>query len=468
VRELAQLLLPSVRWEAAHGFEAARSNISRALENGVGGFVVESGPREAIAALTADIRRHAGTAPILVVDMQTLAAQAWRERPFPVLPLAAIASLRDPMAIRRAARAIAREAKAAGCNALLAPNCDVPLVARSNAFGGHAPDVAGYVAEWIDAAQAEGVMCIAGDFPGEGRLDETSSVPIVRDSDDALYAFDLVPYRAAIDSGVAGIRISDAAFPGLDSSGAPAPLSPTIVTRLLRRELGFDGFTVADATSLATRRGRAIAIADMISAGVDLVVRPPNADVELRALIDAFETRRIDRERVHEAARRARARAEMAGSPSGLVDLVADDDAWLDDLAERTITVVRGRSVRIVAPIEVVVVGAPASSGSEMVDAVAAGIGEAGGDPLGVRLVGAPGAGLRAALVVVAVPGQGVGMRLRSIETEAARSGRSTVLVWCGHPSALPPLGDDPLIVAAWTADTTMLRAAGRWLLKRM
>jgi hypothetical protein len=56
-------------------------------------------------------------------------------------------------------------------------------------------------------------------------------------------------------------------------------------------------------------------------------------------------------------------RAEMASAPSSFLARSADDHAWLGDVGERAIAVIRGRSVRVASPIEVAVVGASQQAG---------------------------------------------------------------------------------------------------------
>jgi beta-glucosidase-like glycosyl hydrolase len=472
MRELAQLLLPSVRWDPTHGFAPGMPAVARAVAAGVGGFVVEGGSRDGVAALAGAIRQTASDAPIIAISPSTLTAGAWRDRALALPPAAAVASLREVLVVRRVARAVAREARAAGCNAILAPSCDLARTPRVEAFGREAAEVAVAAAEWIDAAQAEGVLCLASAFPGGGPVTQVvTGVPTVRETDDALYASDLVPFRAAFDAGVAGVVIAEASYTALDASGTPASLSRPILGRLLRDQLGFDGLAVADASLLASRWGHRVGASDLVGAGVDIVLRPVNLDVELRALMDAVATGRLDGERVHEAAQRRRLRAEMAGVPAAEPDAVTDDHAWLDELAERTISVVRGRSVRLGDPVEVAVVGARAEQASAAAAGFASGIGEAGGDASGVRRVASPSAVVRTPLAVLVVPSSGITTTEQDVAAlcaEARRLGRESLVVWCGHPLASPPSEAAGLTIACWSPTAGMLRAAGRWLLRRV
>jgi len=472
MRELAQLLLPAIRWDPALGFAPALPAVMRGVAAGVGGFVIEGGARDAVAELTATIRRSAGDAPIIAIAPTELTSASWRARPLSVPPPAAVASLRDALTVRRVARSVAREARIAGCNAILGPSCNVPRAPRTDAFGRDAADIAAAIAEWIDAAQAEGVLCFAGAFPGGGAVtDALTGVPTVRESDDALYASDLVPFRAAIDAGVSGVVVAEASYAALDASGTPASLSRAILGRLLRMELGFEGLAVADASLLATRWGHRVRASDLVGAGVDIVLRPVNVDVELRTLIDAVEARTLDGERVHEAAQRRRVRAEMAGAPAPMPNTGMNDDAWLDDVAERTITVVRGRSVRIAEPVEVAVVATRADEASRAAAGFASGIADAGTEASSVRRVHAPGAGVRTPLVVLVVPPTGIStaeQEVASLCAGARVAGRESVVVWCGHPATTPAAPGASLAIACWSPSAPMLRAAGRWLLRRI
>jgi beta-glucosidase-like glycosyl hydrolase len=480
MREIARLLLPSVRWDATAGFAPALPGVLRALAAGVGGFVIEGGRCSDVAALAAEIRGHADFAPLIAIDPLTLAAADWDVEPLELPPAGAVASLRDPLVIRRAAHIAAREARRAGCNAIFAPSCDVAVVPDADTFGKDATAVAAAVSEWVDAAQAEGVLCFAGSFPGAGRVARNAlEMPTVRGGDDALYATDLVPFRAAIDAGVGGVVIANAKYTALDTSGAAAPLSRPILQSLLRGQLGFDGLAIADASSLAVQAGGRVAAAQMVAAGIDLVVRPANVDVELRALMDAVQAGRLDRERVHHAATRQRAKAEMAGAPASLVPRSSDDAAWLRDVGERAISVIRGRNLHVASPIEVAVVGVSLGPAAALASAFAAGIAEAGADGSSVRHVMTPSAVVRSPVVVLVTSPAGGGSTGRrpddrapadasSLCTEARRLGRESAVVWCGHPTHEPVVAAASLVVACWSPQPAMVRAAGRWLVRRV
>ncbi|HEV7838042.1 MAG TPA: glycoside hydrolase family 3 N-terminal domain-containing protein, partial [Gemmatimonadaceae bacterium] len=226
--DIAQLLYPAVRWDNATGFEGEREAIDAALKMGVGGFILFGGPSEQVAILTEHLHSKSKIPLLIGADLERGAGQQFAGQTA-LPPLAAIASLEDVQAVRRSASVSALEAKALGINWIYAPDCDLDLepdnpIVGTRSFGSEPDRVAEYAAAWIDACQAEGVLACAKHFPGHGRTkaDSHKELPHVEESAETLRAIDLVPFRKAIDVGVASIMSAHVAFPALDSSGAPA------------------------------------------------------------------------------------------------------------------------------------------------------------------------------------------------------------------------------------------------------
>ena len=478
MREVARLLLPPVRWDPRRGLGGAWPTVERALDAGVGGFVLDGELTDGAIDLVRRIRDRADETPLLLVDPATLADHPEDNVGLSLPPLGALASLRDTHALRRAARATARAVRRVGGNAMLAPSGDVCGSPRIDTFGADPSTVALSVAEWIDAAQAEGVLCCVGSFPGAGRVTGAErALPVLRAAEDVLYETDLVPFRAAIDAGVAAICMAAAAYPTLDRTGAPAPLSMRLVGTVLRKELGFDGLVIVDGEALDTRAGRRVPVSEVVVAGVDLVARSARLDVELRALLDAVEHGRLHRERVHDAASRRRARAEMASAPLPFsTSRDADDGVWLDEVAERTIAVIRGRAIHIGTPIELSAVSERPVDPTATIAAFANGVAQAGGDASSVRYVVPPFTAARSAIIVIAIPadvaswetGGVAASALASVCANARRAHRDVAVIWCGHPDTAPAGADADLLIACWCPSGTMLRACGRWVLRRL
>jgi beta-N-acetylhexosaminidase len=145
--------------------------------------------------------------------------------------------------------------------------------------------------------QRNGVMAVAKHFPGIGRttLDSHLDMPVLDAPVEALTRSDLVPFKAAIDCGVAGVMFSHVRYPALDPDW-PASLSAAVADRLLRGELGYDGVTLTDDLDMGAI-GRHIdlptAVSRVLAAGVDLALichRSPNIEAAHEQILDAIRS----------------------------------------------------------------------------------------------------------------------------------------------------------------------------------
>ncbi|HSU92568.1 MAG TPA: glycoside hydrolase family 3 N-terminal domain-containing protein, partial [Gemmatimonadaceae bacterium] len=184
----AALLLPAIRWDVNHGFGAEQASIDKALALGVGGFILFGGDQERVRALTKELRQKSRVPLLIAADLERGAGQQFSGATG-LPPLAAIASLDDADAVRRAARLTAREARTLGLNWDLAPVCDLDVVAENpivgtRSLGSDSRKVAMLAQAWVQACQAEGVLACAKHFPGHGRTltDSHAGMPVVNAS----------------------------------------------------------------------------------------------------------------------------------------------------------------------------------------------------------------------------------------------------------------------------------------------
>jgi beta-glucosidase len=483
--DTASLLLPAVRWHAEHGYEEEWPRIERALALGVGGFILFGGPAEAVRELTVALHgrsRH----PLLVgADLERGAGQQFAGMTG-LPPLAAVASLGDADVVRRAARLTAREARRLGVNWVYGPVCDLDVepdnpIVGTRAIGGDPAVVAEMAASWVDGCQSEGVLACAKHFPGHGRTtgDSHMELPTVRASAETLDAADLVPFRAAIDAGVAAVMTAHVAYPALDPSGAPATLSAPILRDLLRRRLGFDGLVVTDALIMEGVRGEGEAAATVraLQAGCDLLLYPDDLEGTARALDRALRDGTLDAERVREAQRRRQRWAEWAEPAAASADdAPLAPDSWGGELAERVVHALRGRVPRLAPVTEVVIVdddlGGPYPPPSR--EPFVASLSGAGVE---ARLADAPSAASRGPVLVALFgdirswkgrPGYSAPARasVRAACDAARAQARDAVVVQFGHPRLAGAIEGTDAVVCAWGGERVMQEAAARWLLR--
>ena len=310
--ELGQHVIAAIGWDRNLGWTGTREAIDRAFALGVGGFLIRGGPRDEVAQLARALHAHSPVPLLVGADVERGAGERFAGA-VSLPPAGALASLGGSDAVRRAARIIARDARGLGLNWVFGPVCDLDLdngnpIIGVRAFGGDATRVAEHVAEFIDACQAESVLACAKHFPGHGRTTADSHLvlPVVEDRRSTLMESDLVPFRAAVDSGVASVMTAHVAYLSIDPGKRPATLSaPTI--NVLREELGFTGIVVSDALEMKgvrTSDDESEAAVGALAAGCDLLLAPTDPAVIVRAPTDAVAAGRLDGEQL--AASRAR------------------------------------------------------------------------------------------------------------------------------------------------------------------
>lgn len=194
-----------------------------------------------------------------------------------------MAATLTPSQVRRTAARLGQEMKALGVTVDLAPVLDVddrPGPSATNAdgkrsFSGDAQTVATYGVAFDSGLRDAGVIGVVKHFPGlGGAVGNSDKAPVATKPLAALRLEGLVPFRAAIGAGTRAVMVSNASVPGL--TARPASLSPSVVTGLLRGELGFQGLVVTDSLSAGSVRAATTGLAEAsvlaIAAGSDLVL----------------------------------------------------------------------------------------------------------------------------------------------------------------------------------------------------
>jgi beta-glucosidase-like glycosyl hydrolase len=481
VSDVAQLLLPALRWDTTVGWEKERPLIEKGLQLGVGGFILFGGVEDAVRSLTKELRQRSRVPLLVGADLERGAGQQIAGATG-LPPLAAIAALGDTDAVRRAARLTAREARTMGVNWGFAPVCDLDIepanpIIGTRSLGNNPRLVAKLASEWVDACQAEGVLACAKHFPGHGRttVDSHMVMPVVNAPRHELLENDVVPFRAAIEAGVASIMTAHVAFPALDPSGMPATLSREILRWLLRQQMKFEGLIVTDAfimDGVLEGRTEGDAAIRALDAGCDLVLYPKDLVAVAHALEKGLETGALDRERIQFSLRRRQKWAQWASPPNEYRRASAADVAWGSVLADRVIQVVRGAPSRVTSPIEVIVVdddlGGPYPAPSR--DPFFQALSLAGADVKRVEKASKDGR----ASVVVALFGDvrswkgrpGYAPESRKAVDKVCDRVPETVVMQFSHPRLAAELKKAKHVVSAWGGDTVMQQAAARWLLK--
>ncbi|MEO8257091.1 MAG: beta-N-acetylhexosaminidase [Acidobacteriota bacterium] len=317
-RHIGQLLIA--------GFDGPALSVeikSLAREFGLGGVILFArnlAEPEQIAELCFEAARLDADLPAWVSIDQEGGRVARLTSPFTEFPaLATIGRSGDAGLAARFGRAMALELAAVGVSLDYAPVLDVLTNPDNPVIGDRAlsdqPEVVARLgAAIVRALQDAGIAACGKHFPGHGDTGSDShlELPLLEHPVERLRQVELVPFRAAIDAGVASIMTAHVFLPAIDDT-RPATLSKRIVSGLLREELRFDGLVLSDdlemkavAAQYAVPEAAVLAVA----AGCDGVLICSGDHTAhaaaLEALIHAVENEEIPLARIDNAIRRQR------------------------------------------------------------------------------------------------------------------------------------------------------------------
>ncbi|MGE3707450.1 MAG: beta-N-acetylhexosaminidase [Vicinamibacterales bacterium] len=317
-REIGQLLIAGF-----NGHEIPVELKALAREFGLGGVILFArnvAEPEQVAGLSHEAARLTQDVPAWVSVDQEGGRVARLKAPFTEWPpMATLGRSGDTGLAARFARALAAEMRAVGVTLDYAPVLDIHTnpknpVIGDRALAERADEVARLGRAIIEALQDEGVAACGKHFPGHGdtSTDSHLDLPLVEHPPERLRDVELVPFRAAIEAGVATMMTAHILMPALDER-RPATLSRLIVHGLLRDTLGYQGVILSDDLEMkAIARTYQVPAAAVlaIEAGCDGVL-VCSGDTEtqaatLEALVHAVEDGRLPLARVQDALQRMR------------------------------------------------------------------------------------------------------------------------------------------------------------------
>jgi beta-N-acetylhexosaminidase len=249
--------------------------------------------------LTDDLRSLSHTLPILAIDQEGGRVTRTKEIA-PVAPSApALAARRNMRHIASAASLTGDLLCLLGFNLNFAPVLDLDHFPDShNSLRGRTwcrdpQRVIDYAGHWNRWLRKHGLASCAKHFPAGGRAvsDPHHDLPSSPATLAELLREDVIPYTALMPE-LDTIMLAHIDFPNIDSN-FPASLSPRIVRRFLRDQLGFDRHIVLtddlDMGAITQRYGRGEDVKLAISAGNDLAMichRIDTAETAARSLAE--------------------------------------------------------------------------------------------------------------------------------------------------------------------------------------
>ncbi|MBR1561451.1 MAG: hypothetical protein IJ646_14550 [Clostridia bacterium] len=214
----------------------------------------------------------------------------------------ALAATGDAENARAMASIYGEELSLLGINTDFAPVMDVnsnpnnPVIGVRS-FSDDPQMVYGFGSAYVEGLHSTGTIATLKHFPSHGNTDTDShtGLPLIDRSYEELKALDLIPFQSAIDVTADMVMTAHIQFPQIEtqtytsvSTGEeiylPATMSRTILTDILRGDMGFEGVIVTDALDMAAIHDNFTdedVIRLTIDAGADMLLLPIITDTDL-------------------------------------------------------------------------------------------------------------------------------------------------------------------------------------------
>jgi beta-N-acetylhexosaminidase len=326
-----------------------------------GPFLLRTGPYEA-AELMNRLQKDSKLPLLFAADFERgVATRLIGTTNFPhAMAFGADGKLEDAEAF---GRITALEARAVGVHWNFFPDADVnsnpanPII-NTRSFGEDPKQVGDLVSAYIKGAHEGGMLTTVKHFPGHGDTATDSHLGVASVGGDRahLESIELPPFRQAIAAGVDSVMVAHVTVPALDADpNHVATISPTIVSDLLVKQMGFKGVVVTDALDMAGLThlfandiGRAAV--EAFKAGNELLIIPADLGASVESMVKAVSSGEIPEKRLDQAVLKIlKLKASLGLNEARTVDLGAianyvgkpENIALGQKVADSAITLVR-------------------------------------------------------------------------------------------------------------------------------
>ena len=200
-----------------------------------------------------------------------------------------------------------------GFNVDFAPVADLANVEGSimegRAYGSDVSVVSSFVNSMVRGLQEQKVSACLKHFPGMGSATEdTHDGKVSTDrTAEQFWAEELAVFQAGINEGADMVMVSHMAAPALTGDNEPSIFSRTLVTGILREQMGFQGVIITDALDMgAISQYYAADEASIMAvlAGCDMLLMPEDYEKAYTGVLEAVRSGNIDEERINDSLRR--------------------------------------------------------------------------------------------------------------------------------------------------------------------
>ena len=201
-----------------------------------------------------------------------------------------------------------------GFNLDFAPDADVltnpeNTVVKKRSFGSDPQVVSDMSLAVAQGLAQHQVHSVYKHFPGHGATegDTHKGYAYTNKTLDELKQSELVPFAHAIENGAEFIMAAHISVPNITNDDTPTSLSKTMITNVLREQMGYDGIVVTDAMNMGAvteQYTSAQAAVKALQAGADIVLMPENFQEAYQGVLDAVKNGELTEQQINTAVTR--------------------------------------------------------------------------------------------------------------------------------------------------------------------
>lgn len=364
--KVGQLFMASIWSKNENEADSIRKQIR---ENHIGGLIFSKGGPVKQAQLTNEFQKMSDVP--LLVGMDAEWGLAMRLDSTFALPWnMTLGAIQNNKLVEEAGAAISKHTRRLGVHFNFAPvvdintNPDNPIIGNRS-FGEDKINVTEKALAFMNGMHREGVLSSAKHFPGHGDTDSDShkTLPTINFSAERIDDVELYPYKELIPNGLSSVMVAHLNVPALEAQdGKPASISETIISDILKRNMGFNGLIFTDALDMkAVSRNKKPGEVDLdaFMAGNDVLLMSEDIGKAAASIIEAVNSGLVSEERLELSVKKILYAKYKVGlnkfKPINTNFLIEElytsrDEALLEKLYENAITLVKNN--KAVVPVK--------------------------------------------------------------------------------------------------------------------
>ena len=250
-----------------------------------------------------------------------------------------LGAIQDDPIIKKIGKQIGKHCKRIGVHVNFAPVVDINTNPRNpiigvRSYGEDKNNVTKKAIAFTEGIQEEGVLACAKHFPGHGdtATDSHKTLPTISFDKERIDRVELYPFKQLFKKEIASVMVAHLNVPDLEKiEGLPSSLSHTIVTKILKKHLGFQGLIFTDALNMkgvANYKKPGDVDLAAFKAGNDVLLFTENAPKAISLIIEVFNKNDISEERLAHSVKKilsAKFKADLHKSkPVEIKNLISD------------------------------------------------------------------------------------------------------------------------------------------------